>query len=77
MPRTLENPRYKKLISELNFVREKHGLTQQDVADRMEKPQSFVAKTEGFERRLDMIEFVEFCEAIGVSPSSILNKIAR
>ena len=34
------------------------GLTQADLAERLDKPQSFVAKVETQERRLDLIEFV-------------------
>lgn len=43
-------------------------MTQQAVADKLGKPQSYVAKVEGFERRLDVIEFLEFAKAIGFDP---------
>ena len=46
------------------------GLTQQQVADRLGRPQSFVAKVEGCERRLDVVEFVNLCRALGVDPAA-------
>jgi len=51
------------------------GLTQSEVAARLRKPQSYVSKYESGERRLDVIEFLEVCEAMSVSPHSILKKI--
>jgi ribosome-binding protein aMBF1 (putative translation factor) len=39
-------------------ARRKAGLTQHQLAMRLEKPQSFVAKYEGGERRVDVVEFV-------------------
>ena len=38
-------------------ARNKAGLTQQELAKRLRKPQSFIAKYEGGERRLDVLEF--------------------
>lgn len=51
------------------------GLTQQQLADKLGNPQSFVAKYEGGERRLDVIEFIEVCQMIGTKPQDIIKKI--
>jgi transcriptional regulator with XRE-family HTH domain len=51
-------------------------LTQQTVAKRLGRHQSFVAKYEGGERRLEVIEFVQICEAIGVRPGQVLSALA-
>jgi len=45
------------------------------MADRLRRNQSFVAKYEAGERRLEVIEFVQICRAIGVSPEQILRKL--
>lgn len=50
-------------------------LTQTEVATRLGKPQSFVSKYESGERRLDVIELLEVCQALAIKPSSILNKM--
>lgn len=48
------------------------GLTQQYVADQLGKPQSFVAKVEGGERRLDVVEFIEICDAVKADPQELM-----
>ncbi len=53
-------------------ARKKAGLTQQDLADRLGKPQSFVAKYEGGERRIDVLEFLVITRAIGADPLKLL-----
>ena len=53
-------------------ARKNAGLTQHDLADRLHKPQSFVAKYEGGERRIDVVEFVTICRAIGSDPVKLL-----
>jgi transcriptional regulator with XRE-family HTH domain len=58
-------------------ARKKAGLTQQDVAKRLRKPQSFVAKYEGGERRIDVVEFIAISRAIGADPVRLLRTIAR
>ncbi len=40
-------------------ARKDAGLTQQELADKIGRPQSFIAKYEGGERRLDLIELIE------------------
>jgi transcriptional regulator with XRE-family HTH domain len=62
-------------LRQLASAREKAGLTQQKLAERLERHQSFVAKYEGGERRLEVIEFVQICRAIGVKPDLILRRL--
>ena len=45
-------------IESLIAARKKLGLTQLEVAQRWGKPQSYVAKIEGKDRKLDVMEFV-------------------
>jgi transcriptional regulator with XRE-family HTH domain len=60
--------------------RKSAGLTQHELAKRLHKPQSFVSKYEGGERRVDVVEFVTICKAIGADPTklmkSLLNKLS-
>jgi hypothetical protein len=56
-------------------ARKKAGLTQQEVARRLKRPQSFVAKFEGGERRLDVVEFLAVAKAIGADPVRIIRKL--
>jgi transcriptional regulator with XRE-family HTH domain len=50
----------------LRQVRSEANLTQTDVAQRMGQPQSFVSKYESGERRLDILELRDVCQAIGI-----------
>jgi transcriptional regulator with XRE-family HTH domain len=64
-----------RLQQALAAARKSAGLTQQQLANHLYKPQSFVAKVELGERRLDVIEFLAVCEALGVDPCDLLNKL--
>lgn len=66
--------RYLLLRSALCKARKARELTQTDLADRLVRPQSFVSKYESGERRLDVIEFLEVCEALDVRPASLLRE---
>lgn len=50
----------------LREQRERAGLRQIDVAERLGLPQSFVSKYESGERRLDLIELRQVCLAIEI-----------
>ena len=52
-------------------------MTQQELADRLKRPQSFISKVEHGERRIDVIEFIEICRAIDVEPSTVIRKLDR
>ena len=56
-------------------ARKSAKLTQHQLAKRLKKPQSFVAKYEGGERRIDVVEFLGIASAIGVDPVKILKAL--
>lgn len=58
-------------------ARDKAGLTQQKLADRLKRPQSFVAKYEGGERRIDVLEFITIARAMGADPARLLKVLLR
>lgn len=51
----------------LRDIRKSSELSQQELAKRLEKPQSFVSKYESGERRLDILELREICIALNIS----------
>lgn len=75
MPGSLGTPRYETVIARLVEARNAAALTQAEVADRLGKPQSYVAKYEGGERRLDIVEFVDLCSALNADQHEILRGI--
>ena len=56
-------------------ARKQAGLTQHELARRLKRPQSFVAKYEGGERRIDVVEFVTIVRAIGTDPVKLLRDL--
>lgn len=57
----------KKLQELLRRIRVGSELSQAILAERMDRPQSFVSKYESGERRLDVIELREVCQALEIS----------
>lgn len=75
MKKSIYSKRYTALLVALVDARKSAGITQQQLADKLKKPQSFVAKYENGERRLDMAEFMTIAEELGVDPAKILQDI--
>lgn len=75
MPRTIHKETYRKLIDRLTALRVESGVTQQVLAERLGRPQSFVSKVEGYERRLDVVEFLEIMLALGADPRPLINLV--
>lgn len=71
----LKRDLYIRLRDVLIEARRAKNLTQVEVANRLSKPQSFVSKYESGERRLDVIEFMEVCKALGTNPLSIIRDL--
>lgn len=61
----------------MRAAREARGITQQELARRLGKPQSFVSKAEMGERRLDVVEFLHFMRAIEGEPHALLRDVER
>ncbi len=52
----------------LREKREGLGLTMREVGERLGMPHTFVQKVETGERRLDVVEYVWYCEALDIKP---------
>lgn len=75
MQKSLRTPRQLLLQSLLVAARKVQGLTQAELAEELGKPQSFVAKYESGERRIDVIEFVDIATALDINANDVLQKI--
>jgi len=75
--KSVHSPEQQLLRELLVEARDKAGLTQQKLAKRIGTHQSFVAKYEGGERRLDVIEFIAIARAIGADPLRLLRGLLR
>ena len=80
VPSSVHTSVYKDLIQRVVAARTAVRLSQQAVADRLGKPQSYIAKVEGLERRLDIVEYLDLANAIVFDPMSAIRaawKVSR
>ena len=73
--RSVHTPEYKFFLSLLREARARQGLTQRELARRLQCHQSFVAKYELGERRLDFVEAIRVADALGVDPLEIVGRV--
>jgi transcriptional regulator with XRE-family HTH domain len=76
-PKSVHSKEQQLLRELLVEARDKADLTQQELADRLGRHQSFVAKYEGGERRLDVTEFIEVARQIGVDPLRLMRSLLQ
>ena len=63
--KALQTKRYRAFIARLRLAREEAGLTQEQVAARLGRPQTWVSKCELGERRVDFVELEDWAVACG------------
>jgi transcriptional regulator with XRE-family HTH domain len=64
------------LLQSLKRARLDAKLTQAELAERLDRPQSYVAKYENGERKVEVVEFVQISAAIGCDPLEIIGAVA-
>jgi transcriptional regulator with XRE-family HTH domain len=77
LSKTLNSAEQAAFCALLVETREKAGLTQHQLAKKLHKPQSFVAKYEGGERRVDVIEFLAIARAMGADAATLLRALIQ
>jgi transcriptional regulator with XRE-family HTH domain len=73
--KSISSPQYRTFLRQLRLARKRSGLSQIELAARIDETQSFVSKCERGERRLDLIELRIFCRAFGISLSSFVEAL--
>lgn len=77
MPKTLGDQRHDELIRFLVERRHISGMKQTELAERMRVYQSFIARLESGQRRVDVVELVKLGEVLGFDPAELVSKLAR
>lgn len=72
--KSIRNPQYLEFISRLRSMRKKLNVSQIELAKKLSKPQSYISKVETGERRIDLIESLEICTALGVDLNKVIPK---
>lgn len=75
MSKSIFTTEYAVLRDLLRELRTEKGLTQVQLSETLGMPQSFVSKYETGERRLDVIELREVCQALGTTLAAFAKKL--
>lgn len=75
MAKTLGTEQHKALIALLIEKREAAGLTQSALAEKLGEYQSFVARLESGQRRVDVVEFIQLSELLAFDPAEAIGTL--
>ncbi len=75
MKKTIYSKDSRVLTEYLRNSRKEAGLTIRQLAEKMDVHHSIIGKIETGERRLDVIEFIEYCQVLDIEPTEIIKKI--
>ena len=77
MGKTLGSKRHQALVDLLTQKRQVAGLTQAELAVRLGEYQSFVARLESGQRRVDVVEFLDLAEKLGFDAARAINRLKK
>lgn len=77
MTKSVHTRNYRLFLELLIRARKDAGVTQEQLAKRLNRPQSFVSKCENGERRLDVIELLQILQAMGVDPLRFVKQVIK
>jgi transcriptional regulator with XRE-family HTH domain len=77
MEKSIHSQRYRRLIIELQTHRKLAKIPQHELALKLGTTQSQISKIERLERRLDVLELIDYCRAINLKPEDISDLIIR
>lgn len=75
MRRWVSSRSYRAAIARIVAARSAARLTQRELAERLGKPPSFIAKIELGERRLDIVEFIALARALRLDPAEFVGSL--
>lgn len=61
----------------LKEQREELNLTQRELGERLKVHHTLIGKVETGDRRLDVIEFIDYCKALEIDPCFILDLLKK
>ena len=70
-----EDPNERIVLALLRTARQETGMRQVDLADLLRQPQSYVSKYESGERRLDLLELRQVCNALDISLEAFIRRL--
>lgn len=77
MGKTLGSARHNVLVDLIVAKREAAGLTQTQLAEKLGEYQSFVARLESGQRRIDVVELIELATVLAFDPAQAIRVVAK
>jgi transcriptional regulator with XRE-family HTH domain len=77
LSKQLRGVRHKRMMAALVEIREKAGVSQRELARRLDRAHSYVGRIETGDRRLDLPEFIEWCELLEADPVEVFQRIVK
>lgn len=77
MEKSIYTREYELLLRLLREAREKAGVTQIELAARLEQTQSFVSKIERGDRRIDVVQLRTILSALGIRLMEFMERFER
>jgi transcriptional regulator with XRE-family HTH domain len=74
--KSVETKAYKKMIEWLKKQRKQKFFTMRSLAKELKVAHSYIGKTEQCLQRLDALELVVYCKALGVDPKEAIDILA-
>jgi len=75
VPKSVFTETYRQFVKLLVEARTSANVTQVELADRIGWQQTDVSKVERGERRLDVVEFLQFADALKVDAAEIIRRL--
>lgn len=72
MNKAITSEKYNKLNLIFKERRLALGLSMRDLGEIIKEPHSFVQKVEANQRKLDIFQYVQYCEALEINPAETL-----
>jgi len=77
MIKSINSEKYQSLVDWLKTERQNQGLTVRQLALIIDEPFQFVSKIETSQRKLNVYEYVQYCEALNVDPAEGLAILSK
>jgi len=75
--KTIRSKRHKRLIELVVAERKQAGIRQVALAKKLKRSQTWIARLESGERRLDVVELLDLAEAIGFDAPAMVTEVQQ
>ena len=71
--KSIYDEEYREIIRRISERRKSLGVTQVELARKLNVPQPFISKVETFVRRIDIVETIRICDVLGLSLTDLVD----